>query len=368
MARALTLEQWNRTLLARQHLLERVDDDVMEVVDRLVGLQSQDPQAAFYGLACRVQDFDPADVDDLLIGRELVRMTLQRGTVFLMDGLDARWVRALVQPSIDAAAATNHGKKLRAATAAEIVDCAVELLTATDEPVRGSTLRDALVQRWPDEPATDLAAVARWRLPLVQTPPRGLWRASGAPAYRLLDDWIGPGEPAVTGDEARRDLVRLYLRGFGPATVNAVQTWSGLTGLGPLIAAMEADWELVELTGPGGEKLYDLEGLPIASGDERAPVRCVAPYDNLLVANADRVRVADPGLYTALATPNGRFPGFVLVDGWLAATWAPTKDGVTLTELRDLTSAERSDVEREVSAVREMRAAATRRSEDCERR
>ncbi|WOC12102.1 winged helix DNA-binding domain-containing protein [Gordonia sp. MP11Mi] len=368
MARALTLEQWNRTLLSRQHLLERVDDDVMEVVDRLVGLQSQDPQAAFYGLACRVEDFDPADVDDLLTDRELVRMTLQRGTVFLMDGLDARWIRALVQPSINAAAATNHGKKLQTVTADEIVDLAVELLTATAEPVPGSALRAALAQRWPDEPPADLAAVARWRLPLVQTPPRGLWQASGAPAYRLLDDWIGPGEPAVIGDEARKDLVRLYLRGFGPATVNAVQTWSGLTGLGPIVAAMEADWELVELTGPGGEKLYDLEGLPIASGHEPAPVRCVAPYDNLLVANADRARVADPDRYAALATPNGRFPGFVLVDGRLAATWTPTKDGVTLTELRDLTSAERVDVEREMAKLQEMRAAATCRSEGCERR
>ncbi|MGO3325020.1 winged helix DNA-binding domain-containing protein [Gordonia sp. (in: high G+C Gram-positive bacteria)] len=356
MARTLTLEQWNRTLLERQHLLERVDDDVVEVVDRLVGMQSQDPQAAFYGLACRVHDFDPADVDALLTGRELVRMTLQRGTVFLMDGLDARWIRELVQPSIATAAATNHGKRLRGVTVDDVTAYAAELLGATDDPVPGAELRDGLARRWPDEPPADLAAVARWGLPLVQTPPRGLWRASGAPAYRHLDDWIGPGVPAVTGDEARKDLVRLYLRGFGPATVAAVQTWSGLTGLGPVMAAMEADWELQELVGPTGQRLYDLEGLPIASGDEPAPVRLVAPYDNLLVANADRVRVADPDLYAALVTPNGRFPGFVLVDGRLAATWTPTRDGIDLVELRDLTTAERTDVEREVATVREMRA------------
>lgn len=355
MTRTLTLEQWNRTLLARQHLLERVDEDVMEVVDRLVGLQSQDPQAAFYGLACRIEGFDPGDVDDLLIDRELVRMTLQRGTVFLMDGLDARWIRALVQPWVGAAATTNHGRRLREATADEIVDCAVEILTATDDPVAGSTLRDTLSRRWPDESAADLAAVARSRLPLVQTPPRGLWRASGSTSYRLLDDWIGAGEPAVTGDEASRDLIRMYLRGFGPATVDAVQTWSGLTGLGSVMSAMEADWELELLAGPNGERLYDLEGLSIATGDEPAPVRCVAPYDNLLLANADRIRVADPDVYAALVTPNGRFPGFVLVDGRLAATWTPSKDGVTLVELRDLTSAERADVEREVAAISEMR-------------
>lgn len=356
MGRALTLEQWNRTLLERQHLLERIDDDVVEVIDRLVGMQSQDPQAAFYGLACRLHDFDPADVDTLLTEREIVRMTVQRGTVFLMDGLDARWIRDLVQPSIAAAAARNHAKRLSAVAVDDVADYAAEILSATEDPVPGSTLRTELARQWPDEPPADLAAVARWSLPLVQTPPRGLWQASGAPAYRHLDDWIGPGEPAVTGEEARKDLIRLYLRGFGPATVAAVQTWSGLTGLGPMMKAMEADWELREHVGPDGQRLYDLEGLPIASGDEPAPVRLVAPYDNLLLANADRIRVADPDLYAALTTPNGRSPGFVLVDGRLAATWTPTRDGIDLVELRDLTSAERADVEREADAVQEMRA------------
>ncbi len=348
----ITLEQWNRTLLERQHLLERVDDDVVEVIDRIVGLQSQDPQAAFYGLACRVADFDPADVDGLLTDRELVRMTLQRGTVFLADGLDARWIRELVQPMLASAVETNHGRKLVDVTGDDVLDHARTVLA--DGPVTASALRASLAERWPDEPAADMAAVARLRLPVVQTPPRGLWKRSGAPTYALLDDWIGPGEPAVIGDEARRDLIRLYLRGFGPASVAAVQTWSGLTGLGPIMSAMEADWELVVYSGPDGQTLYDLDGLAIASGAEPAPVRCVAPYDNLIVANADRIRVADSDLYKALWTPNGQFPGFVLVDGRLAATWKPGKDGIALTQLRDLTPAERADVEREIALVSEL--------------
>jgi len=352
MPQAITLEQWNRTLLERQHLLERVDEDVVEVVDRIVGLQSQDPQAAFYGLACRVEGFDPADVDELLTERELVRITLQRGTVFLADGLDARWIRELMQPTLSSAVETNHGRRLVDVTSDEVTDHARDRLA--DGPLSAAALRASLAERWPDEPASDMAAVARLRLPVVQTPPRGLWKRSGGPTYALLDDWIGEGEPAVTGDEARRDLIRLYLRGFGPASVAAVQTWSGLTGLGPIMAAMEADWELVIYTGPGGETLYDLEGLPIIEGDVPAPIRCVAPYDNLIVANADRIRVADPDLYQALWTPNGQFPGFVLVDGRLAATWKPTKDGVALTELRDLASDERAGVDREVDVVRAM--------------
>ena len=99
MAGPISLRQWNRTLLQRQHLLERVDEDVLDVLDRCVGLQSQDPKVAFFGLWSRIADFDPADLDELMTGREVVRMALLRSTVFLMDAEDARWVRPLAQAS-----------------------------------------------------------------------------------------------------------------------------------------------------------------------------------------------------------------------------------------------------------------------------
>ncbi|WP_414975897.1 DNA glycosylase AlkZ-like family protein [Gordonia sp. (in: high G+C Gram-positive bacteria)] len=102
MGDALTVEQWNRTLLERQHLLEQADEDAVEVIDRCVGLQSQDPQAPFFGLWSRIADFDPDELDSLIENREVVRMALQRGTVFAMDGLDARWIRRTVQPALDA--------------------------------------------------------------------------------------------------------------------------------------------------------------------------------------------------------------------------------------------------------------------------
>lgn len=82
MSPPVSLQQWNRTLLERQHLLERVDEDAIEVIDRCVGLQAQDPQAAFFALESRIQDFDPTQLDGLLADREVVRMALHRGTVF----------------------------------------------------------------------------------------------------------------------------------------------------------------------------------------------------------------------------------------------------------------------------------------------
>ncbi|WP_256668096.1 DNA glycosylase AlkZ-like family protein [Nocardia cyriacigeorgica] len=80
----LTARTLNRTLLARQHLLERADLAVPEMCDHLVGLQAQDVVPPFVALWSRIADFDPAVVSAGLLDRSLVRITLMRGTIHLV--------------------------------------------------------------------------------------------------------------------------------------------------------------------------------------------------------------------------------------------------------------------------------------------
>ncbi|MFT3660542.1 MAG: winged helix DNA-binding domain-containing protein [Gordonia sp. (in: high G+C Gram-positive bacteria)] len=347
----ITAAQWNRTLLHRQHLLERADEDAIEVIDRCVGLRSEDPQAAFFALWSRIDGFDPAELDDLITRREVVRTVLLRGTVHLMDALDARWIRSAVQPALDSVLAD----QLCGLGDVDVLLARVRRMFDDDagSPVTDARIREELTAASPEVPAEVSAAVVRARLPLVQVPPRGLWRREGEPTYRLLDQWIGAGDPAVTGVEARKDLIRMYLRGYGPASAAAVSAWCGLPGTGSLLAEMESDWELARLTGPDGQELYDLEGLRLAAGDEPAPVRLLAPQDVMLVADADGNRVADPDVYAATGAGNGRSPGFVLVDGRLAGTWRLTGGAVELTELTSLSPADRVAVAAEAAELAE---------------
>ncbi|WP_299569760.1 winged helix DNA-binding domain-containing protein [uncultured Williamsia sp.] len=348
MPAALTERAWTTTLLERQHLAARIDEDVIEVLDRCVGLQSQDPRAAFVALASRVEGFDPAELDGLMLDRTVVRMALLRSTVFLMDADDARWVRTLAEPAL-AAELRIHAKRLVTATPEAITVAARDLLDGRSVGVR--EMGAALRERFPDETVSTLTAIARAMLPLVQVPPRGLWRSGGAVTYALLDDWVGPGEPAVTGDEARKDLIRLYLRGFGPASVAAIQTWAGLTRLRPLLDEMDRDWEVERVTGPDGIELYDLDGLS-RDGDRDLPVRLLAPFDHVVTANADRRRVMDDAMFAAMHTPNGRVPGTVLVDGRVVGTWAPGDDGrVTTDLLRPIPATRSRDLSEEVDRM-----------------
>ena len=88
----------NRALLARQMLLRRETIPAAEAIERLVGLQAQAPFPPYYGLWCRLTSFDPAELSNLLMAREAVRIVLLRGTVHLVTARDALAIRPVIQP------------------------------------------------------------------------------------------------------------------------------------------------------------------------------------------------------------------------------------------------------------------------------
>ena len=55
----------NRALLARQGLLERQEATPLEMVDRLVGMQGEEPPFPYVALWSRIRDFDPAELEAL---------------------------------------------------------------------------------------------------------------------------------------------------------------------------------------------------------------------------------------------------------------------------------------------------------------
>ena len=105
---------------------------------------------------------------------------------------------------------------------------------------------------------------------------------------------------------------------FGPATVADVQTWSGLSRLGDVVDRLD----LMRFKSEGGQTLYDIPDAPRPDPDTPAPVRLVAPFDNILLSHGNRTRViSDEHRKRLFSGKNGVFPGTVLVDGFVAGTW-----------------------------------------------
>jgi len=290
----LSRRQLNRTLLRRQHLLERVDATPTEMARHLLGLQAQEQLSPYLSLHARLTGFDPYDVTRALEERTLVRLLTMRGTIHLLTPEDALMLRPWTQVVMER------------------------------------------VQRNHDDVVPQLARA------LVQTPPRGTWKGSGGVAYEPLEEWVGapPTEPDVP------EIVRRYLRAYGPASAADVTAWSGVTRLGPVLTSMA---DLVRHEDEAGKILYDVPDGVLTDADAPAPVRLLGTYDNVWLSHAGRDRVTTAENRRVWMGPNGGVGMVVLVDGMLEGLWKPGETRL----LRTLTKAERSGLDEELARVEE---------------
>ena len=95
-ASILSLGQLNRSLLARQLLLERSPLDCLSAIKKLVALQSQIPNPPYIGLWTRLQQFEKRDLSSLLESRRVVRAPWLRATLHLVGAADHQRFQAVI--------------------------------------------------------------------------------------------------------------------------------------------------------------------------------------------------------------------------------------------------------------------------------
>ncbi|MFF2144586.1 winged helix DNA-binding domain-containing protein [Kitasatospora sp. NPDC058190] len=342
----LGTRELGRALLARQHLLARTDLEPSEVIHHLGGLQAQAvPQPPYLGLLSRLDAFSPERLSTLIEQRAVVRIALQRGTIHLVTAEDCRTLRPLLQPVLDQALRTTYGKRLAGLDLDVLAAEARALVEA--QPRTFQQLGALLAASRPDRDPAALAQAARCLLPLVQVPPRGLWGRSGPAAHTTAEAWLGrPLDPSPSVD----DLVLRYLAAFGPAAVADLQKWCGLSRLGAVLERLAP--QLLTFRDEQGRLLYDLPQAPRPGPDVPAPVRLVAPFDNLLLSHADRSRVLPEEYKGRVMTRNGLVLGTLLVDGMVAGTWRLTgEQEVVVQPFVRLTRADREAAEAEARRV-----------------
>jgi hypothetical protein len=226
-----------------------------------------------------------------------------------------------VQPALERNfAGSPAARHLVGVDAGELHDAARDLLAAA--PRTRVELSRLLRERWPDHDDLELAYSVTYRVPVVQVPPRGVWGSTGAARWASGASWLAgtPPVPALSPDE----LILRYLAAFGPATVNDVQTWSGLTRLREVTTRLGD--RLRTFRDEAGRELFDLPDGPRPDPDVPAPPRFLPEYDNVLLSHADRTRVNPDGRPIPLPPGNGAAIGTLLVDGEFRATWRITRD------------------------------------------
>ena len=315
--RTLSRRELGRALLARNLLLERSTLGGVDAVQHLVGVQAQEPQEPYVGLICRLARFDPLELSGALEQRVLVRTLMMRRTMHLMTAEDCLALRALHQPMLE--------QRMRAVLRRLLVGVDEQDLAAAGLPVfteQPRTLGEAgraVQERWPQARARDLGDALSSLLPLVQVPPRGLWRQQGPAANTTIAAWLGrdAAQPAADAD----GLVLRYLAAFGPAATADIRAWSGLSGLRPVLERLRPG--LRTFRDERGRLLFDLPDAPLPDPDTPAPPRFLPAFDNAVLGYDDRSRIIDDA-DRGLSVEGARL---LLVDGLVAATWTVREDG-----------------------------------------
>lgn len=323
------------------------------------GLQEYPPGWAVVALHARsdVASFDGLDV---------VTVNAMRGSPYVVPRADAAvFTRALV-PDEDEQLKGLVGS----AVARELADAGVSVRGALDQvadaarsalasgPLDRDAFHQGLRERLPDE----LLPWCRGCRSHHVRP--GLWRALGPygvtemPAKAV---WAQAGESEMPLAQARDELVRRFLRCYGPATHTQLAAWAQTAPAHAKTLFGAVAGELAEVRYAGRRAFVleaDLDRLaapPAASG-----VRLLGGYDPY-VAQPDRdaLTEGDAALRKALFPPVGR-PGVVLADGELRGVWRARKKGAVLEVSVDWRGPE-VDIAAELDAVAGLRECASAR-------
>jgi Winged helix DNA-binding domain len=297
--RTLTRRELNRTLLARQLLLRRARISAPRAVARLVALQAQASVSPYVALWSRVEGFR----------KEQLTRALERGTV-----VKATSLRTTLHVSSRAAFPFVYAAYLESGRArTEGLGVDVETLRAAvpHEPLSGPELYELAYRvlgtddRW-------TAAFALRALPFVRTAPLGEW-PHHAPSPAVL--WR---EPLPAAAEASARVVREYLAGYGPATRDDVEQFTGfkVRQIAPVLDGLPT------FADERGRTLYDLPRARLVSAEAAAPVRFLPPYDSVILAHRDRSRILPDAYYeTVIRRKNATTLATFTVDGFIAGAW-----------------------------------------------
>ncbi|KOV80030.1 winged helix DNA-binding domain-containing protein [Nocardia sp. NRRL S-836] len=326
----LSVRTLNRALLSRQYLLRRLDLPERDVVEHLVGMHAQIPTGPYIGLWSRLRGYRPERLSTMVADRQLVRTALMRSTIHLVTPDDCMTLRPLVQPVLDRDLYTNssHGAVVKGLDLDAVVKAGLELLD--EQPRTPADLGRALHERWPDRKPDTLAYAVRNLAALVQIPPRGTWGGTSRTIHASATTWLDrPVDPAPSVEA----MIRRYLAAFGPASVNDVQAWCGLTRLNEVVDRMRPSLRVY--LDENGKELFDVPEGELPDDGVPAPPRYLPEFDNVLLSHANRERIVPDGLSFAewcrryglmMTVRGGVLRGNLLIGGLLQGIWRVDKE------------------------------------------
>ncbi|NLD74831.1 MAG: winged helix DNA-binding domain-containing protein [Chloroflexi bacterium] len=376
-----TREQVLAYRLAQQNLVERVPVDSLAQAAGVCGLQDTPPGSAALALHARVAGLTPADLDRALAeDRTLVTVWSARAAPYVVPTEDAAAFTLGLLPDDEEATlhfirgAKDHLDGLGWAAVGLVERAARSLPDVLGErPLTKDELGVALAARvsqdvpapflplWnaPDGYRTNRYGETLVRFALSVVSLQGLLciapRQGNVTRFLCTETWLGAPLIAPSIDRERADIVRRYLRCYGPSTPGDMAAWAGISPAQAARAWALVEGELTEVRLAGRKTWLLAEDLPaLEAPPEAEGVRLLPPHDPYLLLR-DHATLAPERAVQRLLWRTAGNPGVVLVDGRLVAAWRPQKAGrrlgLRMAPLADLDGEARAAIDEEAQTL-----------------
>ena len=263
-----------------------------------------------------------------------------RGTLHFVASQDVRWLLALLTPRVIAASAGRYRQLgLDEATFGRSKAVFAGALQGGRQLTRDEMLR-ALEQ-------AGIATTGQRGYHLLGRSAQDGLICFGVPrgkqqTFVLLDEWVPPtaGWPR---DAALAELARRYFTGHGPATMQDLMQWAGLTAADAKLGLAAAGQALIRET--VADRVYWLPRDVPEIHHSTPSVHLLPGFDEYLLGYSDRSAVLDPAHAQRICPGgNGMFSPTLVIDGRVTGTWRRTfrkaAAVIEATPFRPLTSAE----------------------------
>jgi hypothetical protein len=315
--------------LASQQIAQPALTQPSDVVAWLGAVQAQDYLGALWAVGLRTPGATEQTIEQALAERTIVRTWPMRGTIHFVAAADVRWMLELLAPRIVKRSTSRRAElgldETVIAASAKVIVGALEGGKQLERNALYKLLEQAKIATDSSRGLHILGRLAHDGLVCFGA------RAGKQPTFALLDEWA-PGVKSLPRDEALATLALRYFTSHGPATLQDLMWWSGLTTAeakaGLAAVAAQLGREVI-----GGQDYYFAQDARAVSMMPQE-VFLLPPFDEYLVAYRDRSAALDPEYNTRVVPGgNGIFNPIIVIGGRVVGTWKRTfkKDTVAMT-------------------------------------
>jgi hypothetical protein len=315
-----TAEQIHAFRLRRHHLLDRTSKDLVTICRDICGVQAQIMSAAQLQLWARNHAITPAAVNDALWKtRSLVKTSLMRQTLHLVPTEDfPLYIAANRSTRVNSTFSIMARFKITRDEADALSELILDALKAGPAPRAAITAAvrpkvSKRVRAWMDKVFSIV------RLPVFEG--RVCYGPGEGNETTLVrtEQWLPAQEP-VEEVQAQAELLRRYLRAYGPATLRDFAHWSGISmvavkALRPLVDAEVADYDGMLVL---REDVRDLQSASFSQNS----VHLLPYFDVYLLAHRFKEHFLKPQFYKRVYRNQGWISPVVLINGEIAGVWS----------------------------------------------